>query len=70
MNGAVQDWVSTQIQYQFWYFRPPIWYTMYLYKLSMLYSNARAGFGKNAKAAHVQQKMYVYLADTSQSVAG
>ena len=54
MNGAVQDWVSTQIQYQFWYFRPPIWYTMYLYKLSMLYSNARAGFGKHAKAAQVQ----------------
>ena len=23
-NGAVQDLVSTQIQYQFWYFRPPI----------------------------------------------
>ena len=53
-NGAVQDLVSTQIQYQFWYFRPPIWYTMYLYKLSMLYSNARAGFGKHAKAAQVQ----------------
>ena len=58
VHGAVQDWVSTQIQYQFWYFRPPIWYTMYLYKLSMLYSNARAGFGtsKHAKAAQVQLK--------------
>ena len=37
-------------------FRPPIMYTMYLYKLSMLYSNARAGFGKHAKAAQFSKK--------------
>ena len=55
-NGAVQDLVPTQVQYQFWYFRTPIRYTMYLYKLSMLYSNARAGCSKHAKAAQFSEK--------------
>jgi hypothetical protein len=31
-------------------------YTMHLYKLSMLYSNARAGFGEHAKAAQFSTK--------------
>ena len=34
-------------------------YTMHLYKLSMLYSNARAGFGKHAQAAQFSTKFRI-----------